>query len=216
MDKKKRNQVLRKNYKIFLESALIVVLALFITAMKVELRGQKAQVDFTGIKEVVQIKEVQRTVQKPTPPPVLPPSVTVQVPNNVVIKDPIKFTIDDLLENPKLTPPASYPTGKQGPVDKIFVSVQRMPKLLNRKEFYSGIKYPRKCQSLGIEGTVYIRFIVTKSGAIKNANVLQGIGGSCDEYALNYLIKNADFSVGRQRGIPVSVKFTIPITFNLK
>lgn len=98
----------------------------------------------------------------------------------------------------------------------VFAAVQHMPELLNKKEFYGNVEYPRGCRLAGIEGTVYVSFVVTGTGDVINAKVIRGIGGGCDEYALQYIVENAKFSPGKQRGQPVAVKFTLPITFRLR
>lgn len=98
----------------------------------------------------------------------------------------------------------------------VFEAVQHMPELLNKREFYSNVEYPRGCRLAGIEGTVYVSFVVTGTGEVTNAKVIRGIGGGCDEYALQYIVENAKFSPGRQRGKPVAVRFTLPITFRLR
>lgn len=103
---------------------------------------------------------------------------------------------------------------KQG--EEIYISVENMPKLKNQKAFYTGIEYPEECKQAGIEGTVYVQFVVTKTGEVTNAEVIKGIGGGCDQYALQYVKNNAEFTAGMQNGEPVNVRYTIPIMFKLR
>lgn len=164
------------------------------------------------------MKEVVRTQQKKQPPPPPEPQVPVEVPNDKVLKNQDVNLDSDFDLNEKLSPPKPPQSGKQGggKDEKVFMAVQHMPKLTNKKEFYSSYEYPPSCKRAGIEGTVYISFVVSKSGQVTNAKVVRGIGGGCDEYALKYVKKHAQFSPGRQRGKPVPVKFTLPITFRLR
>lgn len=208
---------LRKNYKVYLELGLVVVLALLIVAMKVEWRSGASNMDFTKEQEVVKMKDVVRTQQQKQPPPPPQPQVPVEVPNEMELTDQQINLDSDFDLNEKLTPPQPpQPGSEKGAEERIFQAVQHMPQLLNKQEFYGGVEYPRSCKLANIEGTVYVRFVVTGTGEITNAKILRGIGGGCDEYALNYVVNNAKFSPGRQRGTPVSVRYTLPITFNLR
>ena len=77
------------------------------------------------------------------------------------------------------------------------------------------IKYPVPAREIGIEGTVYLSFIVSKTGKIVNAEILRGIEQNCDAEALRVLKMMPDWLPGKQNGIPVSVAFTLPVTFQL-
>ena len=67
----------------------------------------------------------------------------------------------------------------------------------------------------GIQGTVYVSFIVEKDGSISHVNVARGIGGGCDEEAVRVIRKMPKWSPGKQRSIPVRVKINVPIKFKL-
>ncbi len=67
----------------------------------------------------------------------------------------------------------------------------------------------------GIEGKVIIQFIVNEAGKVEDPRVIRGIGGGCDEEALR-VVKQAEFQPGRQRGKPVRVQYSLPITFRLQ
>ncbi len=77
------------------------------------------------------------------------------------------------------------------------------------------IEYPTMARDAGIEGTVYVSFVVEPNGAITNVRVLRGIGGGCDEEALRVVRNMPNWEPGRQRGRPVRVRFTLPIRFTL-
>jgi len=76
-------------------------------------------------------------------------------------------------------------------------------------------KYPDSARVKAIEGTVYISFIVTKSGDIDNVKVLRGIGGGCDEEAVRVIKFMPRWKPGNIAGLPVAVKMNIPIKFSL-
>lgn len=77
------------------------------------------------------------------------------------------------------------------------------------------IKYPKVAIEKGIQGKVFISFIVAKDGSIKETQVLRGIGGGCDMEALRVVNMMPKWIPGRQKGKAVAVKYNIPIKFNL-
>jgi protein TonB len=77
------------------------------------------------------------------------------------------------------------------------------------------INYPDMARKAGIEGRVIIQFIVNEQGKVENPRVIRGIGGGADKEALR-VVKQAEFEPGRQRGNPVRVQYSLPITFKLQ
>jgi TonB family protein len=76
------------------------------------------------------------------------------------------------------------------------------------------IRYPEEARREGVEGEVYIRFIVDKNGYVRNPEVIQGIGHGCDEEAVR-VISRSKFHPAMKDGEPVHVEFTVPISFRL-
>ncbi|MEP7264110.1 MAG: energy transducer TonB [Bacteroidota bacterium] len=78
------------------------------------------------------------------------------------------------------------------------------------------IKYPPLARENGITGRVYVNFIVDREGKIKDAKILRGIGGGCDEEALRVVRSMPSWKPGKQNGRSVNVSFNMPIFFNLQ
>ena len=76
------------------------------------------------------------------------------------------------------------------------------------------IKYPEIAILAGIEGRVMVTFVIDEEGNVLNPVVVRGIGGGCDEAAVE-AVRKAKFIPGMQRGRPVRVQFTLPVTFKL-
>ncbi|NBC65150.1 MAG: TonB family protein, partial [Bacteroidetes bacterium] len=76
------------------------------------------------------------------------------------------------------------------------------------------IRYPEMAKEAGIEGTVYVQFVVSENGNVEDAKVIRGIGGGADEEALR-VVKEATFEPGYQDGKPIRVQYSIPIQFKL-
>lgn len=68
---------------------------------------------------------------------------------------------------------------------------------------------------MGIEGRITISFVIDKDGSITNIKILRGIGFGCDKEAIRVLNKMPKWNPGKQRGKPVKVSMTLPITFKL-
>ena len=66
------------------------------------------------------------------------------------------------------------------------------------------------------EGYVVTQFVIDKSGAIRNVEILKDIGDGCGRAAQMAVESMPDWIPGRQRGIPVNVRYTIPVKFDLK
>ncbi len=91
-----------------------------------------------------------------------------------------------------------------------------MPELIGGIEaLQATITYPEFARRSGIAGRVILQFIVNTDGSVRDAIVVRGIGGGCDEAALE-AIRNAQFTPGLQRGRPVRVRFALPVTFRLR
>jgi TonB family protein len=81
----------------------------------------------------------------------------------------------------------------------------------------TNIKYPEECRKMGVEGKVFVKFIVDPTGNIINTQVLRGIqeGKLLEKEALRVVNAMPKWKPGRQSGKAVSVYFTLPISFKL-
>ena len=105
--------------------------------------------------------------------------------------------------------------------DEIFTIVQDMPSFPGGDGAmlsYLGknIKYPTLAKDGGIQGTVYVTFVVEKDGRVSDVKVLRGIGGGCDEEAIRVVKSMPRWTPGKQRGKPVKVQYNLPCRFVLQ
>jgi len=77
------------------------------------------------------------------------------------------------------------------------------------------IKYPQIARETGIQGRVFVGFVVEPDGSISNVKLLRGIGGGCDEEAMRVIKSLAKWKPGKQRGKAVRVSYQIPVVFKL-
>ncbi|MDQ3192233.1 MAG: energy transducer TonB [Bacteroidota bacterium] len=77
------------------------------------------------------------------------------------------------------------------------------------------MKYPQMAKDAGIQGTVYVTFVIGSDGKVTDVKVLRGVKGLDDE-AIRVVQKMPAWSPGKQRGKAVSVQYNLPIRFVLK
>lgn len=169
--------------------------------------------------------EVPPTEQKPPPPPpkIVVPKI-IEVDNEEEIEEPeIEFKEEPDEEEVVDTyiAPVEEEPEEEEVVDQIFTIVEESAAPEGgMKSFYKYIRknlsYPRQAKRMGIEGKVFLSFIVDKDGSITNISVIRGIGGGCDEEATRILKEAPKWKPGKQRGRAVKQKMTFPINFKLK
>lgn len=99
--------------------------------------------------------------------------------------------------------------------DQVFTSAEEMPRLHGDLDsLQNEIEYPRETIEAGIEGRVTVQFVVNKEGKAQDIEVVRGIGGGLDREAVR-LIEEAQFTAGKQRGVPVNVRQTLRIPFEI-
>lgn len=77
------------------------------------------------------------------------------------------------------------------------------------------LRYPSRAQEDEIQGKVFVSFVVEKDGSITDVQVLRGIGYGCDEEAMKVIKKSPLWKPGKNKGVPVRVRYNMPINFNL-
>jgi TonB family protein len=107
------------------------------------------------------------------------------------------------------------------PGEEIFFIVEDMPEfpggeLALRKYIANAIKYPVIAQENGIQGKVYVTFVVSKDGSVANAKIARGVDPSLDQEALRVVNALPKWKPGMQKGKAVSVSYTVPINFVLQ
>lgn len=213
---------LRSRYRIYLEGGMIVALLLLIAAFKWPATPDEPEQIVMEAQETVDLKEIKQTVQKKEPPPPPRPPVPVEVPNEVELDDePLDLDatldLDDPVED---TPPPPPPKpAQEEPRREIFDVVEQMPQLLPSEsegiqQLQGCVQYPEMARRAGIEGRVFVGFVVDENGNVTNAQVQRGIGGGTGEEAIR-CVQQLKFVPGEQRGTPVRVKMTLPVTFRL-
>lgn len=122
---------------------------------------------------------------------------------------------------PQQTETAQTEVTENTPEGEVFQVVEVEPQFEGGLEalykyLAENIKYPEQAKSDGIQGRVFVRFVIEADGSVTNAQVLRGIGGGCDEEALRVVEAMPKWTPGMQQGKPVRVQFNLPITFKIQ
>jgi TonB family protein len=139
----------------------------------------------------------------PPPPPPPPPSSGVS--NKVEVPTPGNTVTS---ANPKK-------------VEGFFMVVEELPQFPGGNAamnswIIENMKYPGEAVKKKIEGKVYVTFIITSTGKIKNVDVQQPVNPLLDAEAKRIIAAMPDWKPGTQSGKAVDVRYKVPVEFKLK
>ena len=183
-----------------------------------------------GVADVIAEEEIEITRPEDTPPPPPPPPPAPAIAEELnVVEDEVK--LDDVeiasseddataAQQEAYVPPAVVEEEEESE-QQIFTVVEKMPEFPGgmaalMKYLANAIKYPVIAQENGIQGRVSCSFVINKDGSIVDAVVLRGVDPSLDKEALRVINAMPKWKPGEQRGKPVRVKYTVPVTFRLQ
>lgn len=214
-ERKNAKADLKRTYNVTLQAGLIAALLFMILLVRINLYSEPPAPLAIEEQEEVVMEDVVQTKQIETPPPPPRPPVPVEVPNDEILEDDIvDLDLDFDLDGPMDLPPPPPPQDDEE--EDFFMVVEQMPEPIGGiAAVQKLVKYPEMARRAGIEGRVTVQFIVNEAGQVENPRVIRGIGGGCDEAALE-AVKKAKFTPGMQRGRPVRVQFSLPVIFRLQ
>ncbi len=104
--------------------------------------------------------------------------------------------------------------------DEIFTIVEEPASPVGgMPEFYKLVgekmMYPLEARTKGIQGRVFVEFIINTDGSLTDIKTLKGIGSSCDEEAARVVSLSPPWVPGKQRGVAVRQRMVLPVTFKL-
>jgi protein TonB len=225
--KKSPKADLENKRNVYFMLGLVISLGLILLAFEWTAKPQKA--DSLGSMNAVEVEEeiipITREQEiKPPPPP--PPPKVVEVLNivddDVEIDD--ELSIDTEADESTLITVAPVISAKEEEEEEeqqVFFIVEDMPEfpggeMALRTYIANAIKYPVIAQENGIQGKVYVTFVVGKDGSVSNASIARGVDPSLDKEALRVVNTLPKWKPGKQRGKPVNVSYTVPINFVLQ
>ena len=221
--KKAEKADLTKTSTLFFSLGLTLTLAVVLTAFEwKEMEEQAELLAGKTTNTADEIMEVPPTEQPPPPPPQVQQPQVVEVPDEEEIEEEIQVSLDvEMNEETKVEEIEIKVEEPKEDVDQIFTIVEETatPKG-GMAAFYkyvgSKLKYPPQANRMGVEGKVYVEFVINRDGSIVDVKVVRGIGAGCDEEAIRVVEASPAWNPGKQRGKPVRQKYTLPIQFKLQ
>ncbi|HEY8510652.1 MAG TPA: TonB family protein [Cyclobacteriaceae bacterium] len=223
--KKTEKADLTKKSGLFFNIGLVVALLIAVFAFEYKVADDSNVDDLARNNNVFEeIIEVPPTEQPPPPPPKIQQPQIVEVPDEEVIEEEIEIDMDnEITEETKVEVITIQPqeVEKEDPNEIFLVVEETAAPIGGMNAFYEYVgkamqgKYPAQARRMGIEGRVFVEFVVEKDGSLTDVKAIKGIGAGCDELAVN-VVKNAPkWKPGKQRGKPVRQKMVLPIVFKL-
>ncbi|OWY16322.1 energy transducer TonB [Sphingobacteriales bacterium UPWRP_1] len=227
---------------IFLKIGLVFTLLLSLYAFNFAYRPSDGGKQFSGNLVVDDNIEVLPPVTKTPPPAVAPPPPpkveivddeeiletepdlnNTEADENTVIEpaEPVAEQSQQVVSDKLLTEPKKIAEEPEEP--EIFLIVQEMPEYPGGqtelfKYLATNTHYPPMARENGIEGSVYVGFVVMEDGSISNVQIKRGLpggGAGCDEEAVRVVKQMPKWKPGKQRGKNVRVAYTLPFKFKL-
>ncbi|HWA34570.1 MAG TPA: TonB family protein [Cyclobacteriaceae bacterium] len=220
--KKTEKADLTKKTGFFFSIGLFITMILVVMAFEWK-EADEGVMDLTGKRTDTfeETLEVPPTEQPPPPAPVIQQPQVVEVPDEEEIKEDIKVNLDvEVTEEAKVEQIVVQAEEPKEETDEIFTVVEESaaPKG-GMAAFYKyvgeKIKYPAQARRMGIEGRVFVEFVINKDGSLSDVKAIKGIGAGCDEEAVRIIQSAPPWTPGKQRGKPVKQRYTLPIIFKL-
>jgi protein TonB len=231
--KKNPQKDLSKNSNIYF--AIGLCLSLLVSWRLVELKSyDKNQIDLDQLminqddEELVPITEQIKTPPPPPPPPAATQVIEV-VKDEVEVEETViqstETTQEEIIEDVEVME-------EEVEVDVPFAIIEDVPlfpgcehvkKSERRNCFQKKIqqhisrhfRYPEIAQEMGIQGRVFVTFVIDSDGTITGIRT-RGPDKNLEKEAARIIGKLPNMTPGKQRGRPVRVPFSIPITFRLQ
>lgn len=210
-----------KKYGLLFNMGLALSLTLVISAFELRFAEDVSEVDLKYDFFAEETELIQITEQKPPPKPQHKQIKIIEVDDDEIIDiDDLDISLD-IIEVDKIEDISDlFVEDKKEEAEEIVVFAEKMPSFKGGQQaFYrfvsKNLKYPVQARRMGIEGKVFVHFVVDKDGSLNDIKIVRGIGAGCDEEVLRIIQKCPVWNPGKQRGNPVRVRMMLPITFRL-
>ncbi|MFZ4705843.1 MAG: energy transducer TonB [Bacteroidales bacterium] len=229
---------LRKLYNKHVTRALLISIAIMLVGLAYPLVSsyyalrRAKYIEKSVSAEMLKMDKPKEAAPPPPPPPPEAEEQKVKfvapiVTTDSVVETPDIFNQDDLNKKPieavaveEVSAAVVEEVIEVEEAKPIFTIVEEMPSFPGgegelAKFLGANIVYPQIAKESGIQGTVYVSFVVDSKGKVTDVRVLRGIGGGCDEEALRVVRMMPSWRPGKQNGQSVRVQFNMPIRFTL-
>jgi len=169
-----------------------------------------------------ELQDIPLTIQTPPPPPQqLQQPEIIEVPDEEEIEEELDINLDvEVTEETAIEEVVFEEAPEEETSDEVFLIVEETATPVGgMTKFYQyfgkNLVYPIPARQAGIEGKVYLQFIVDKNGNVSDVKVAKGIGYGCDEEAIRVIKEGPKWNPAKQRGKAVNSRVTFPLHFKL-
>jgi periplasmic protein TonB len=206
---------------LFFNVGLVVSLSLTILAFTYKTPDSTRKTNLSNNQgQVEELIEVPSTEQLPPPPPKIEQPEIIEVADNTEIEQDITVDMDaeaNTTEVNHVTAPVQIEVEEEDP-NTVFTIVEESASPnggINAFNLFiaRNVVYPPQARRMGVEGKVFVEFVVERDGSITSVRTLKGIGAGCDEEAVRVIKLAPKWSPAKQRGKAVRQKMVLPINF---
>ncbi|WP_448518217.1 energy transducer TonB [Rhodoflexus sp.] len=205
---------------------LAISLGIVLTAFEWKTYDEGKVTSLGSLQDVAEeVMEIPPTEQKPPPPPKIIAPEIVEVPDEEDIKQDLEVDLSvevnqNTVVQKQEVVKVEAPPVKEEEVEEIFTIVEEGAEPIGGMEAFlkyvsKNLKYPAQARRMGVEGKVFVQFVVDRDGSITDVKVVKGIGAGCDEEAVRVIENAPKWKPGKQRGRPVKQRIVLPISFKL-
>ncbi|WP_430811887.1 MULTISPECIES: energy transducer TonB [unclassified Carboxylicivirga] len=224
--KKSPKADLENKKSVFMQIGLVVTLAIVLIAFEWTTTDVDAS-QFEMVEELEAEEEImpitrQEEVKPPPPPP--PPKVADVlniVEDDVELDEELDIEDTEMDEDTEIDFSDLAMEEEESEDAPVFFIVEDMPEFPGgeealRKYIAQSVKYPVIAQENGIQGRVYVSFVVNTKGKVTDVKIARGVDPNLDKEAIRVVNAMPAWKPGKQRGKAVKVSYTVPINFVLQ
>jgi protein TonB len=206
----------------------------FIKGQRAVEKTETKTIKYTDLAPPPPIQNTPPPPKMDIPPPVktiikfLPPKVT----DKEVVEEEEMPTIEEIKQNDVgaetvegtgevvFEEPVAEVMKDEGDDDVIFTVVEQSAEYPGgmealQKFLQKNVKYPAIARRMGVEGSVFVSFVIDKGGVISDIAVVKGISAECDKESVRVVSMMPPWKPGKQNGKAVRCRFVLPVKFKL-
>ena len=218
--KKNPNIALAKKKGLFLNIGFVISMLIVLVAFEWKTYDDANLLELGQVEDAfIEITEIPITRQPPPPTQIVHQVQIIEVPDEEEIKEEIEVNLDiEIIEETVIEEIVFAEPIEEETIEEIFTLVEEYPSYIGGdiefvKFVQANLVYPKKARRMGLEGRVFVQFVVEKDGALTDISVIKGMMGGCNEEAIRVMKSSPNWLAGKQRGRSVRVQMIIPITF---
>ncbi|MCU4158125.1 energy transducer TonB [Carboxylicivirga sp. A043] len=224
--KKSPKADLENKKSVFMQIGLVITLGIVLIAFEWTSTDVDAS-QFEMVEELEAEEEImpitrQEEVKPPPPPP--PPKVADVlniVEDDVELDEELDIEDTEMEEDTEIDFSDLAMEEEESDDAPVFFIVEDMPEFPGgeealRKYIAQSVKYPVIAQENGIQGRVYVSFVVNTKGKVTDVKIARGVDPNLDKEAIRVVNAMPAWKPGKQRGKAVKVSYTVPINFVLQ